>query len=169
VPRATRAGACGTPLASVRAAEVCNGAEEYEMQIKDVMTADVSFVNPDASILEIARKMRDHDIGSTPVVENDRLIGMVTDRDIVVRLVAEGGEVRAKTARDAMSPGVLYCFGDETVEAVLENMGDQQIRRLPVVDRDKRLIGVVSLGDLALSGKRRAAGEALQEISQPPH
>ena len=139
------------------------------MQIKDVMTADVSFVNPDTSILEIARKMRDHDIGSTPVVENDRLVGMVTDRDIVVRLVAEGGDVRVKTARDAMSPRVLYCFGDETVEAVLENMGDQQIRRLPVVDRDKRLIGVVSLGDLALSGKRRAAGEALQEISQPAH
>ena len=139
------------------------------MQIKDVMTADVSFVNPDTSILEIARKMRDHDIGSTPVVENDRLVGMVTDRDVVVRLVAEGGDVRVKTARDAMSPRVLYCFGDETVEAVLENMGDQQIRRLPVVDRDKRLIGVVSLGDLALSGKRRAAGEALQEISQPAH
>jgi CBS domain-containing protein len=139
------------------------------MQIKDVMTADVSFVNADTSILEIARKMRDHDIGSTPVVENDRLVGMVTDRDIVVRLVADGGDGRVKTARDAMSPRVLYCFGDETVEAVLENMGDQQVRRLPVVDRDKRLIGVVSLGDLALSGKRRAAGEALKEISQPPH
>jgi CBS domain-containing protein len=139
------------------------------MQIQDVMTADVSFVKPDTPILEIARKMRDHDIGSTPVVENDQVVGMVTDRDIVVRLVADGGDLRVKTAGDAMSPGVLYCFGDETVEAVLENMGDQQIRRLPVVNREKRLIGVVSLGDLALSGKRRAAGEALQEISQPAH
>lgn len=139
------------------------------MNIRDVMTTDVSFVGPDTPILEIARKMRDHDIGSTPVVDNERLVGMVTDRDIVVRIVADGGDPRVKTARDAMSPGVLYCFDDESVEAVLENMGDQQIRRLPVVNRGKRLVGVVSLGDLALSGKRRAAGEALQEISQPRH
>jgi CBS domain-containing protein len=139
------------------------------MQIQDVMTADVSFVTPDTSILEIARKMRDGDIGATPVIENQRLAGMVTDRDIVVRVLAEGGDVRTKTARDAMSPGILYCYADDTVEAVLENMGDQQIRRLPVVDREKRLVGVVSLGDLALSGKRKAAGEALQEISQPTH
>ena len=139
------------------------------MQIQDVMTADVSFVGPDTPILEIARKMRDGDIGSTPVIENDRLAGIVTDRDIVVRVIAEGGDVRTKTARDAMSPGILYCYADDTVEAVLENMGGRQIRRLPVVDRDKRLVGVVSLGDLALSGKRKAAGEALQEISQPTH
>ena len=137
------------------------------MKIQDVMTSDVSVVEPAAPILEIARKMRDNDIGSMPVVEDERLVGMVTDRDLVVRVLAEGGDVKVKTARDAMSPGVLYCFADESVEDVLENMGDQQIRRLPVVDRDKRLVGVVSLGDLALSGKRRAAGEALQEISQP--
>jgi CBS domain-containing protein len=139
------------------------------MQIQDVMTADVSYVKPDTPILEIARKMRDANIGSTPVVENDRLIGMVTDRDIVVRALAAGGDVNSMTARDAMSPRVLYCFADETIEAVLENMGEQQVRRLPVVNRDKRLVGVVSLGDLALSGKRRAAGEALKEISQPAH
>jgi CBS domain-containing protein len=139
------------------------------MKIKDVMTPDVSFVRPDTSILEIARKMREGDIGSTPVLENERLVGMVTDRDIVVRAIAEGGDVRTKTARDAMSPGILYCYADDSVESVLDNMGDQQIRRLPVVDSDKRLVGVVSLGDLALSGKRKAAGEALQEISQPQH
>lgn len=139
------------------------------MKIQDVMTNEVSYVAPDTSILEIARKMRDADIGATPVVENERLAGMVTDRDIVVRVIAEGGDVRTKTARDAMSPGILYCYADDTVEAVLDNMGDQQIRRLPVVDRDKRLVGVVSLGDLAMSGKRKAAGEALQEISEPTH
>lgn len=139
------------------------------MKIKDLMTADVSFVAPDTSILEIARKMRDGDIGSTPVIEDERLVGMVTDRDIVVRAIAEGGDIRTKTARDAMSPGILYCFEEDSVESVLDNMGDQQIRRLPVVDTDKRLVGVVSLGDLALSGKRKAAGEALQEISQPQH
>ena len=139
------------------------------MKIQDVMTADVSFVGPDTPILEIARKMRDGDIGSTPVIENDRLAGIVTDRDIVVRVIAEGGDFRTKTARDAMSPGILYCYADDSVEAVLDSMGGQQIRRLPVLDRDKRLVGVVSLGDLALSGKRKAAGEALQEISQPTH
>jgi CBS domain-containing protein len=139
------------------------------MKIKEVMTPDVSYVGPDTSILEIARKMRDADIGSTPVIENDRLVGMITDRDIVVRVVAEGRPTQTATARDAMSPGILYCFDDDSVEDVLEKMGDQQIRRLPVINRDKRLVGVVSLGDLSLTGKRKAAGEALQEISQPGH
>jgi CBS domain-containing protein len=133
------------------------------------MTPDVSYVEPNTPILEIARKMRDADIGSTPVVEDDRLVGMVTDRDIVVRLVADGSDVGTKTARDAMSPGILYCFADDSVEAVLDNMGDRQIRRLPVVNRDKRLVGVVSLGDLSLTGRNKATGEALQEISQPGH
>ena len=93
---------------------------------------------------------------------------MVTDRDIVVRIVAGGQDVRTATAREAMSPKILYCFDDETVEAVLENMGDNQIRRLPVVNREKRLVGVVSLGDLSKAAKRKA-GEALKEISQPTH
>ena len=139
------------------------------MNIRDAMTADVSYVRPDTPILEVARKMRDADIGSLPVVDDERLIGMVTDRDIVVRVIAEGAEIATATARGAMSPGILYCYDDDTVEQVLENMGDQQIRRLPVVNRDKRLVGVVSLGDLSLTGKRKAAGEALQEISQPSH
>jgi CBS domain-containing protein len=137
------------------------------MQIKDIMTPDVSFVRPNTPIREIARRMRDHDIGSTPVVEDDRLIGMVTDRDIVLRVVAGDSNLDRAQARDAMSPGILYCFEDDSVESVLQSMGDNQIRRLPVVNRQKRLVGYVSLGDLSLSGKRRAAGEALQEISQP--
>ncbi len=137
------------------------------MQIQEVMTTDVNCVAPDTPILEIARMMSEADIGSTPVVENERLVGMVTDRDIVVRALAAGGDVRVKTARDAMSPGVYYCFADETVESVLDNMGDRRIRRLPVVDRDERLVGIVSLGDLSLTGKNKAAGEALLEISLP--
>jgi CBS domain-containing protein len=137
------------------------------MNIQEVMTPDVRYVELDTPILEIARKMRDADIGSMPVVDQDRVVGMVTDRDIVVRVIADGRPPQTSTARDAMSPGVLYCFDDEPVEDVLDKMGDQQIRRLPVVNRDKRLVGVVSLGDLSLTGKRRAAGEALQEISQP--
>src|SRR5690606_8949466 len=110
-------------------------------------------------------RMRDGDIGSLPVAEGDRLIGMVTDRDIVLRVVAEGRDCAEATARDAMSPGILYCYDDETIEDVLDNMGDNQIRRLPVLSRSKRLVGVVSLGDLSLSG--RSAGQALRQISQP--
>ena len=138
------------------------------MQIRQVMTEKVSFVAPDTRIPVVAGIMRDEDIGSTPVVENDRLIGMVTDRDIVIRVVAEDKDPRAVTARDAMSPKVLYCFDDQNVEDVLENMGDNQIRRLPVVNRDKRLVGVVSLGDLAKASSGKA-GDALEEISQTTH
>ena len=138
------------------------------MQIKECMTEEVSFVEPDTKIPEIARKMRDEDIGSMPVVENDRMIGMVTDRDIVVRVVAEDKDVRSATARDAMSPQVLYCFEDQSVEEVLENMAENQVRRLPVVNREKRLVGFVSLGDLSKAAKKKA-GDALKEISQPTH
>lgn len=136
------------------------------MQVKEVMTERVTVVEPDTQIPQIARKMREEDIGSVPVVENERLVGMVTDRDIVIRAVAEGQDVRTATAREAMSPGILYCFDDQTVEEVLENMGDQQVRRLPVVNRDKRLVGVVSLGDLSKAAKKQA-GDALKDISQP--
>jgi CBS domain-containing protein len=132
------------------------------------MTENVSVVGPDTRIPEVARLMRDEDIGSTPVVDNDRLIGMVTDRDIVTRVVGEDKDPRAVTAREAMSPNILYCFDDQTVEEVLENMGDNQVRRLPVVNRDKRLVGVVSLGDLAKASAGKA-GDALEEISQTTH
>jgi CBS domain-containing protein len=138
------------------------------MEIRELMTEDVDFVGPETQVLEIARKMRENDIGSTPVVENDRLIGMVTDRDIVLRVVAEGADARSTTARAAMSPKVLYCFDDQTVEQVLQNMGHNQIRRLPVVNRDKRLVGVVSLGDLVKASESKA-GAALHDISQSTH
>ena len=110
--------------------------------------------------------MRDADIGSLPVIDDDRLIGMVTDRDIVVRVVAEGAEIATATARGAMSPGILYCFEDDTVEQVLENMGDRQIRRLPVVEND-RLVGIVSIGDIAVKeGRDSRTGDTLQSISE---
>ena len=136
------------------------------MKIKDVMTQDVSFVTPDAPVAEVAQRMRDDDIGAVPVVENDRMIGMVTDRDIVIRCVASGS-LQGATARMAMSPRVLYCYDDQSVNEILENMAEQQVRRLPVVNRDKRLVGVVSIGDLSQKSQRKA-GESLKEISQPP-
>ena len=111
------------------------------MQIREVMTSQVKTVQPSTRIREIARLMRDEDIGAVPVTENDRLIGMVTDRDIVIRALAYGVDVEAKSAREVMSPRLLYCREDQSVEDVLQNMGEQQVRRLPVVDRDKRLVG----------------------------
>lgn len=138
------------------------------MKVKEVMTPKVSFVAPDAPITEIARKMRDEDIGAMPIAENDKLVGMVTDRDIVIRALADGADIKAMRVREVMSPKILYCTEDQTVEDVLENMGEEQIRRLPVVNRDKRLVGVVSLGDLSQAAEKKAGG-ALKEISQPLH
>jgi CBS domain-containing protein len=142
--------------------------QEMSMKIKDVMTHDVRFVTPDTPLTEIARQMRDDGIGAVPVVENDRMIGMVTDRDIVVRCVATGS-IDGATARMAMSPRVLYCYEDQSVNEILDNMAEQQVRRMPVVNRDKRLVGVVSIGDLSQKAQRKA-GESLKEISQSaPH
>jgi CBS domain-containing protein len=142
--------------------------EEYNMQIRDVMTSQVSVVKPEAALSEVARKMRDEDIGAVPVADADKLIGMVTDRDIVTRALAETSDVSRIRARDVMSPKVLYCMEDEAVVDVLENMREQQIRRLPVVNREKRLVGVVSLGDLSQAETHRA-GDALAGISKTAH
>jgi len=136
------------------------------MNVSKVMTKRVSWVGPDTTLPEIARRMCAEDIGSIPVAHNDRLIGMVTDRDIVLRAVAEGGEIERRTARDVMTGTVLYCYEDETVAAVLRNMAQKQVRRLPVVNRAKRLVGVVSLGDLSHAAEEKA-GDALKAISEP--
>jgi len=139
------------------------------MQIKDVMTTEVTTIEPNTRLDEIARIMRDEDIGAVPVAENDRLVGMVTDRDIVLRGVAEGDDAQQRTARDVMSAKILYCRDDQSLDEVLKNMGDLQVRRLPVIDRQDRLVGIVSLGDLSREAKPNRAGESLKEISQPPH
>jgi CBS domain-containing protein len=136
------------------------------MIVRDVMTVAVKMVRPDTAISDIAKLMRDQDIGAVPVVENEKLIGMVTDRDIVVRAVAESRTPSRTTARSVMSERMLYCFADQNIEEVLDNMGDQQVRRLAVVDRDKRLVGVVSIGDLSMSARPDRAGQSLSQISQ---
>jgi CBS domain-containing protein len=143
--------------------------EERDMKVRDVMTSDVDVISPTAKIAEASRRMRDEDIGALPVGEGDQLVGMVTDRDIVVRTVAEGKDPEATSVREAMSDRVLYCFDDQSTEEVSSNMGEMQVRRLPVVNRDKRLVGIVALGDLSSRGASKEAGEALGEISEPPH
>ena len=139
------------------------------MKIREVMTSDVFTARPDASIFDLAELMRDEDIGAVPIVEEDKLVGMVTDRDIVIRGLADSQDPASATARTVMTNTMLYCFDDQTVEEVLDNMGEQQVRRLPVVDRDKRLVGVVSIGDLCAAAPPERAGESLSQISQPTH
>jgi CBS domain-containing protein len=140
------------------------------MRVADCMTRDVRIANPDETIQQAAKMMADIDAGILPVGENDRLVGMITDRDIAIRGVADGKGCDAKV-RDVMSAEVRYCFDDEEIADVLRNMGDIQVRRLPVVDRDKRLVGIISLSDAATGGERPKAGDALHEIAKPggPH
>jgi CBS domain-containing protein len=135
------------------------------MKVADVMTRDVCLVNPDQTLAQAASLMSRHDIGSLPVGKDDRLIGMITDRDIAVRGVAKGKGPRAKVA-DVMSKEVKYCFEDEDLDHVSDNMADIQLRRLPVLDRDKRLVGILALGDLATGGAAPHAQKALEGISR---
>ena len=136
------------------------------MKISDCMSRDVQLATPDHSLQSAAQMMADIDTGFLPVADNDRLIGIVTDRDIAIRGVAAGRRPEA-SIREVMSDEVKYCFDDQDVDDVLENMGDIQVRRLPVVDRDKRLVGIVSITDLAGNGDAREAGEALGDIARP--
>jgi CBS domain-containing protein len=135
------------------------------MLVKEAMSRDVKTVSPDQQIQEAARIMLDMDVGALPVGDNDRLVGMITDRDIAVRGVAAGKAPSARV-REVMSGEVRYCFEDEDTAHVASNMGREQIRRLPVVDRDKRLVGILALADLATSAKTGHATAALSGISQ---
>ena len=136
-------------------------------KLKDLMSRDVKVVSPDMSIQDAAKQMREGDFGMLPVGENDRMIGTITDRDIAMRAVAEGKDSSTKV-RDVMSEGISWVFEDETVEDAAKMMSQRQVRRLPVVDRNKRLVGIVALGDFAVeSSEIRPAAEALAEISKP--
>jgi len=136
------------------------------MQLREVMTSEVEVVRPEASITEAAQKMKDLDVGALPVCDGERLVGMVTDRDIVVNAVAEGCDASTKVA-DAMTPDVAYAFDDQDTEEAMRIMERHQIRRLPVLNREKRLVGIVSLGDLATKDDEARSGETLREVSEP--
>ena len=135
------------------------------MRIAEAMTRDVQMVTPDQTLVDVARMMADCDCGALPVQENDRLVGMITDRDIVIRALAQGKGSDTQV-KDVMSTEVKYCFEEDDLGDVARNMGDIQMRRLPVVSRDKRLVGIVSLGDIATSDEM-PAGDALAGISEP--
>lgn len=137
------------------------------MKIRDAMTRDVRMVRPDQTLRDAAQLMAKLDIGALPVEEEDRLVGMITDRDIAVRAVAEGLDGDTPV-REIMTSEVKYCFEDQTIDEVTRNMGEQRLRRLPVLSRNKRLVGILSLGDIAVeAASQDEAGEALGEISRP--
>lgn len=118
------------------------------MKIRELMSYDVELVNPNSTIRDAALKMRAEDIGALPVGENDRLIGMITDRDIVTRCTAEDHNPGKCRVRDAMSKKICYCFEDDDLDAAAQIMAEHQVRRLPVLNSNKRLVGMISLGDL---------------------
>ncbi|TWB42772.1 CBS domain-containing protein [Rhizobium sp. ERR 922] len=135
------------------------------MKVAEIMSRGVHIANPQQTIGEIARQMADEEIGFMPVGENDQLVGTITDRDMVVRGLADGLGGDAKV-REVMNRDVKYCFEDEDVDDVTRNMGQVQVRRLPVVNREKRLTGVISLADAALVQKE-AAGAGLKKVARP--
>jgi len=136
------------------------------MQIQEIMTRSVDLVDPNTTIRDAARKMRADQVGALPVGENDRLVGMVTDRDIVVRAVADDRPGGNTAVREVMSERVYYCFEDDDVKQAAKVMSEHQVRRLPVLNRNKRLTGVIALADLGRAD-RDAACEALVGVSEP--
>lgn len=135
------------------------------MKVKDAMHEGVQWVGPDAPLADVADKMRAHDVGALPVGENDRLIGMVTDRDIVVKGVAAQANLITLTARDVMSEGVVYCIDTEELGDALRIMEQKQIRRMPVINAQKRMVGMLSLGDVAHAASRELTGELTAAVS----
>ena len=135
------------------------------MKVSKCMTRDVQLVSPTQTIRDAARMMAELDAGALPVQHDDRLVGMITDRDIAVRAVAQGKSPDTPV-RDVMSRELLYCFDDQEIEDVARNMGQVKVRRLPVLNRDKRLVGIVSIGDLALKEEQTLTGSAVANISK---
>jgi CBS domain-containing protein len=137
------------------------------MRVSEAMTRDVRVANPDQTIREVACIMKEIDAGAMPVGDNDRLVGVITDRDIAIRAVAEGMGPDTKV-RDVMSTEqVMYCYEDDELANVAKNMAQIQVRRLPVVNRDKRLVGIVALADIAQKESQGTAGKAVKGVSKP--
>lgn len=136
------------------------------MQIKDIMTHNPEVVRPDVLLQEVAEKMGTLEIGAVPVCDGDRLIGLLTDRDITVRATAAGCDPAMTQVCDVMSTNLVYCFEDQDIGEAAKLMEAQQVRRLPVLDRHHRLVGIVSLDDVAVGGDTKLAGETLKEVSK---
>ena len=138
------------------------------MLIKEVMTRDIQEIDPQTNLKDAAQKMKSLNVGALPVCQNDRLLGMLTDRDIAVRAVASGCDPSQTAASDAMTPGPVWCYEDEDVREAARIMEEKQIRRVLVFDRNNRVAGIVSLGDIATRlGNENLSGEVLERVSEP--
>ncbi len=139
------------------------------MKIREVMSTMVDVARPDSTAQQAAQMMRDLNVGSLPVCDGTHLLGMITDRDIAVRMVANGRDPNNTLAEEIMTPGVVYCFDDDDVKEVAKQMASNQIRRIPVLDHEKQMVGIVSIGDLAVeTGKDSMTGKTLEKISKMP-
>jgi len=138
------------------------------MRVKEVMTPRMEVIHPDNTLSEAAARMKLHDVGTLPVGDNDKVVGILTDRDIVVRAIADGRDPKTAQVRDIMTPGVVTCFEDDLVSEAALLMEGRQIRRLVVLARDNHPVGILSLGDLAVeTGDDELAGQILEEVSEP--
>ena len=138
------------------------------MELREIMTRDVEVVSSDASLKDAASKMKRLDVGLIPVCDGDRLQGMLTDRDITIRATAEGRDPKTTKVSEVMSTDVAYCLEEQEVVEAASLMEARQIRRVPILDQDKRLVGIVSLADIAVHVRdRELSGETLEEISEP--
>ena len=138
------------------------------MQAKELMTGKVQCIAPDTKIPDAAKQMKALDVGFLPVCENDRLIGALTDRDIVLRAIADGKDVKKCKARDVMTDDVFWCYDDQTADEVADYMAEKEVRRVLILNRDKRLVGVISIGDLAKRGEEQITGETIKDIAAAP-
>jgi CBS domain-containing protein len=136
------------------------------MKVKNAMHKGAEWVAPETPVAQVAKKMRELDVGSLPVGENDRLIGMVTDRDITCRAVANGRDISKLTARDVMTRGIFYCRDSEELDDALRIMESKKIRRLPVIDENKRMVGMLSLGDVSHAASHELSGELMAAVSE---
>lgn len=138
--------------------------------LKDIMTPDVEVITPHATVQEAALMMKDLNVGAIPVCDGDKLFGMVTDRDLVIRVLAEGRNPKVVPVSKAMSSGVVYCFEDDDIEKASHLMAQRQIRRLPILSSANKLVGIVTLGDLAVHGENpQRSSNVLEQVSSPAH
>jgi CBS domain-containing protein len=138
------------------------------MRIAEIMTRDPEVIPFDCVLRDAALKMRELDVGMLPISKDDRLVGMLTDRDVTIRATAEGRDPTKTKVSEVMTPEVLYCFEDQDVSEAAKIMQDKQIRRLPILNREKRLVGILSLGDMAVqSGEQKIVSATIKEVSEP--
>jgi CBS domain-containing protein len=135
------------------------------MQVKEAMHAGVEWVEPSTLVSDTAKKMHDLDIGAVPVCEKDRLVGMITDRDITCRAVAKGADLSKLTVGDVMTKGIIYCRDTEDLQDAIHIMEDKKIRRMPVIGDDEKMVGMLSLGDVSHAASQALSGEVIKAVS----